>query len=161
MRMGSWLRSEGSRWGRVAFAAPLVVVAALALPPPDSGAGPPAATDQYREAIPNGAGSSPDGGLQRADKKIVLPTKIAATITRRGGRDSHALQKITTSPSYGAVPQFAWPHTRAPVLRPKTPSALSAAFGAIGDASFLSLVVPLAFATGAALVVSLVRRRPA
>ena len=152
-----------SRRARVSFAVSVAVAAVLALTLSASAEGPPAAVDQYRESIPNGTGippneSSPVGGTTTA----VLPPKVAAEITRRGGRDAHALKKIATSPTYGAPPlRPPGPQVPPSTLRPEVPSVLSAGLDAASDRSLLLLVVPLGLATGATLAAAAVggRRR--
>lgn len=149
-----------SRRARVSFAVPVAAIALLALPPSGSAAGPPAAVDQYRESIPSGTGNVPDESSSHRSTTIILPSKVAVAITRRGGKDAHVLKKIVTSPTYSAPPlRSPGGHAPAPVLRPKVPSALSAAFGATGDRSFLLLVVPLGLATGATLAAAVIGRK--
>lgn len=153
------LLSPSSRRGRIFLAAPVAVVALLALPPSGLADGPPA-VDQYRESIPNATGSAPNEGSSQRSTPIILPPKIVVAITRRGGKDAHALKKIATSPRYSAPPvRSPGRDVPAAVLRAKAPSALSAAFSASGDRSFLLLVVSLGLATGATLVAAAIRRR--
>jgi hypothetical protein len=63
----------------------------------------PPSVDQYVENVPTAAGAQASGWSQGNAKK--LPVSIRRRITEQAGSDARVLNKIATSPTYGAPGQ--------------------------------------------------------
>jgi len=99
-------------------------LAEVALHEPQGGAGvdvdPASAIAQYIEAVPTAEGERPTRAAGAGSAVAVSPA-IEAEISRRGGDDAEALERLASDPALGATPKESQP------LRVPSPSGL---FGA-------------------------------
>jgi hypothetical protein len=116
-------------------------------------AGDPGLVDQYTEQVPTASGpkSTGNGG---GGTPTPLPSSVQAQVNEQGGKDAKTLEKVATSPRYGA-PLHAGDQGGLPTA--SSPGVFPAAVKAVTDGSdgrlvglFVALLVVAAMMFGAA-----------
>lgn len=98
----------------------LVASPALASRPP--------AINIYVEQVPTASGGKPVGTTKQSGQTgqyVPLSTTAATNLQHKGGKDTHLLRQVATSPAYGAQGRL----SAAGASSEKQPNALGAAFG--------------------------------